>query len=178
MRILFWYRHNRSYALNGRWTDRVFNFYTKIKMRPIKFRAWLFNEKKMLEVDELNHIASWSFEWMLWVNGVNRTIWIQWGKHNDCVVMQSTWLRDKNGRDIYEWDIVKRDDKSDGRYWRFAVVELNPDIQFNCSLIKEVDWIKNSSDYTFRYWQFAYKDTENYLTIIGNIYENPELINT
>nr|DAU13994.1 MAG TPA: YopX protein [Bacteriophage sp.]DAX27302.1 MAG TPA: YopX protein [Caudoviricetes sp.] len=31
-------------------------------MRPIKFRAWHFNDKKMLEVDELNHIASWSFD--------------------------------------------------------------------------------------------------------------------
>lgn len=146
-------------------------------MIPIKCRAWHIAEKKMIEVDELNHIASWSFDWMLWVNGVNRTIGIQWWLHNDCVVMQSIWLRDKNGRDIYEWDIVKRDDKSSGKWWRFAVVELNPDIQFNCSSIKEVDWIKNSSDYTFRYWQFAYKDTENHLTIIGNIYENPELIN-
>lgn len=147
-------------------------------MRPIKFRAWHFTEKKMLEVDELNHIASWNFDWMLWVNGINRTIGIQWWKHNDCVVMQSTWLRDKNGRDIYEWDIVKRDDKSDGRYWRFAVVELDPDIQFNCSSINEIDWIKNSSDCVFRYGQFAYKDTKNHLTIIGNIYETPELINT
>ena len=99
------------------------------------------------------------------------------GLHRDYIPMQFTWLRDKNGQEIYKGDIVKRDDGSNGRYWRFAVVELNPDIQFNCSLIKEVDWIKNSSDYTFHYWQFAYKDTENHLTIIGNIYENPELIN-
>ena len=99
------------------------------------------------------------------------------GLHRDYIPMQFTWLLDKNGRDIYEWDIVKRDDKSQGKWWRFAVVELNPDIQFNCSSIKEVDWIKNSSDYTFHYWQFAYKDTENHLTIIGNIYENPELVN-
>ena len=94
-----------------------------------------------------------------------------------CPPMQFIWLIDKNWKEIYEWDIVKRDDKSSGKWWRFAVVELKPDIQFNCSSIKEVDWIKNSSDYTFRYWQFAYKDTENHLTIIGNMYENPELVN-
>lgn len=99
------------------------------------------------------------------------------GLHRGYIPMQFTWLRDKNGQEIYKGDIIKRDDRSNGRYWRFAVVELNPDIQFNCSLIKEVDWIKNYSDYTFHYWQFAYKDTENHLTIIGNIYENPELIN-
>lgn len=91
-------------------------------------------------------------------------------------LMQSTWLLDKNGKEIYRGDIVKRDDQSKGKWWRFAVVEIDPDIQFNCSSIKEVDGIKNSSDYTFRYWQFAYKDTENHLTIIGNIYKNPELI--
>ena len=99
------------------------------------------------------------------------------GLHRDYIPMQFTWLLDKNGQEIYEWDIVKRDDKSNGKWWRFAVVELNPDIQFNCSSINEVDWIKNSSDYTFHYWQFAYKDTENYLMVIGNIYENPELVN-
>lgn len=98
------------------------------------------------------------------------------GLHRGYIPMQFTWLLDKNGKEIYKGDIVKRDDKSNGKWWRFAVVELNPDIQFNCSSIKEVDWIKNSSDYTFRYWQFAYKDTENHLTIIGNIYENPEII--
>lgn len=97
--------------------------------------------------------------------------------HRDYIPMQSTWLLDKKGQEIYEWDIVKRDDESDGRYWRFAVVELDPDIQFNCSSINEIDWIKNSSDCVFRYGQFAYKDTENYLTVIGNIYENPELVN-
>ena len=94
----------------------------------------------------------------------------------DIELMQFTWLLDKNGREIYEGDIVKRDDQSNGKWWRFAVVEIDPDIQFNCSSIKEVEGIKNSSDYTFRYWQFAYKDTENHLTIIGNIYENSELI--
>ena len=98
-------------------------------------------------------------------------------EHRDYIPMQSTWLLDKNGKEIYKGDIIKRDDRSNGEYRRFAVVEFKPDIQFNCSSINEVDWIKNSSDCVFRYGQFAYKDTENYLTVIGNIYENPELVN-
>lgn len=101
---------------------------------------------------------------------------LEWG-YRGYIPMQSTGLKDKNGKEIYEWDVIKRDDKSNGKWWRFAVVEIAPDIQFNCSSIKEVDWIKNSADCVFRYGHFAYRDTENYLEVIGNIYETPELLN-
>lgn len=138
-----------------------------------KFRAWYKNEKLMLPIAEITFHKDWDIlAFPLTREAISS--YLVWG---NVVLMQSTWLFDKNGKEICEGDIVKRDDKSYGRYWRFAVVELDPDIQFNCSSINEVDWIKNSSDYTFRYWQFTYKDTENYLTIIGNIYENPELMN-
>ena len=129
-------------------------------MRPIKFRAWHFTEKKMLEVDELNHIASWLFDWMLWVNGANRTIGIQWWKHNDCVVMQSTWLRDKNGRDIYEWDIVQSTRPAAMKY---KVIRDD-----------EVAWFLFEDE--FKAWFSPYGRRD--VVIIGNIYENPELLNT
>ena len=135
-------------------------------MRPIKFRAWHFTEKKMF-------YNVYLYPWNMVVDNDDKLIGYSW---IDVYLMQSTWLLDKNGKEIYEGGIVKRDDKSNGRYWRFAVVELDPDIQFNCSSINEIDWIKNSADCVFRYGHFAYKDTENYLTIIGNIYETPELV--
>lgn len=147
-------------------------------MEDVKYRVRFKPDQKMFDVCWLirteapKELRVFPKAWITlegWV--LNRSL-ESW----DIELMQSTWLLDKNGKEIYEGDIVKRDDKSQGKWWRFAVVEIDPDIQFNCSSIKEVDGIKNSSDYTFRYWQFAYKDTENHLTIIGNIYENSEII--
>lgn len=148
------------------------------KLREIKFRARFKPDQKMFDVVTLVRMGDEEGVRVFpktsaqLKDGVLNRSTEDW----EIELMQSTWLLDKNGKEIYEGDIVKRDDKSQGKWWRFAKVEIDPDIQFNCSSIKEVDGIKNSSDYTFRYWQFAYKDTENHLTIIGNIYENSEII--
>ena len=147
-------------------------------MNDVKYRVWFKPDQKMFEVATLVRMGDeegvrvFPKTLVQLKDGVLNRSTEDW----EVELMQSTWLFDKNGKEIYEGDIVKRDDQSKGKWWRFAVVEIDPDIQFNCSSIKEVDGIKNSSDYTFRYWQFAYKDTENHLTIIGNIYENPEII--
>lgn len=150
-------------------------------MRTIKFRAWHLAEKKMLEVDELNHIASWSFEWMLWVNGVNRSIWIQWWVHNDCFVMQSTWLLDKNGKEIYEGDIIEENI----HFWHLMSYDFVPkNKEEKWSALYQV--VRNQERTKFELMYISHKKREprtkildiyNAHKIVGNIYENPELIN-
>lgn len=91
-------------------------------------------------------------------------------------VGQYTGLHDKNGNSIFKGDIVKWDDGSNGRYWRFAVVTIAPDIIFDCEPVKVVDGVRNSSDKAFRFADFIYKDTENHLTVVGNVFDNPEIV--
>lgn len=135
-------------------------------MRIIKFRAW----------DELN-------QEMVYENpGIFRGGRLSWEilrlYEN---VMQFTGLHDKNGKEIYEGDVVNwgmHHPNSEERFHRYAIVEFNPDIQFNIIFyINSQNGLKKETDgHIFRFGQFAYKETEKHLQVLGNIYENPELL--
>ncbi len=81
--------------------------------------------------------------------------------YQDCI-MQYTGLKDKNGKEIYEGDIVRVDDKIIGQvFWN----------RFSCGFRyadKPEELIENTS-YLTPWGQSLYE-------IIGNIYENPEVL--
>lgn len=80
-----------------------------------RYRAWLKEDKEMIDVDEM-HFKNGELDFI--GNGIT---WMY--KKSDIVLMQSTGFKDKNGKEIFEGDIV---DSEDGIL--SGVVELRPDL--------------------------------------------------
>lgn len=126
-----------------------------------KFRVWHKKRKKMYDVLCL-HTPTWSNggEWVT-VKGFNiitqQDIHIQI-EPKDSIVLQCTGLKDKNGKLIYEGDIVKFRTELFGKPKQIIWDECH-------YILKNTFIILCNSEIK----QFG-------LEIIGNIYENPELL--
>ncbi len=87
------------------------------------------------------------------------------------VLMQFTGLKDKNGKDIFEGDIIKfnwRGKFINKDYW-FPVFQVVFDVpKFELKYVGG----DNPSDS----WDFKFKHRSEKFKVIGNIYENPELL--
>ena len=136
--------------------------------RPIKFRAWDDKEKKWLLGYELPNLGGFNIdgETVLlgeWSRVLDMFLFHEEGRsHDDLKIMQFTGLLDKNGKEIYEGDIVKND---------FNSVTLPSPMK----VVSLWDLFTRFGIYREMYGNFPKAER---LEIIGNIYETPELLNS
>ncbi len=116
-------------------------------MRTIKFRAWnepakRYSKSFTLKSDVLNYTDDDGL-------GVVKSL-------TDEIIEQFTGLKDKNGKDIYDGDIIR---EFDGVLW---------DVCFDKELVQ---WHCRCEIDSIPLYEFI-EDSE----VIGNIHENPELL--
>lgn len=136
-------------------------------MREIRFRAWDKKRKLMAKVFvmDLGNMSARLDDTIIRPEDNGRC---GFQDINDAIeLMQYTGLKDKNGKEIYEGDIVKSDDK----YY-----PINPVIYY-ANIVNEHD-----GDYDEWYCGFCLDDVDHTpldeeVEVIGNIYENKELLN-
>lgn len=134
-------------------------------MREVKFKAWLLTDAPnegitphMVDVEQLSwgdnppHMA-------VLIDGV-------WHDQSEVVLMQSTGLKDKNGVEIFEGDHLENGTCAGTVIYEGSSFVLEVKTYFTK---KGKDWFTRHNLGNNNYADFGWK-------IIGNIYENPELL--
>ena len=85
-------------------------------------------------------------------------------KDKDVVIEQCTGLKDKNGRLIYEGDIVKRHSK-----YSEDEKDVVLQVEWNRKGARYITTDKKHDNWIFSMFDYEYE-------ILGNIHENPELL--
>lgn len=120
-------------------------------MRKIKFRAWDGQQMSYGKEERFDDMIAWRFHHF---------------NDDNIILMQYTGLKDKNGKEIYEGDIVNF---SNGNM--MGTFNANSEVKFldGCFMIE----INDGWDEWDELWHYTkHWDVE----VIGNIYENPHLL--
>ena len=135
-------------------------------MREIKFRSWDKKEKQMTYFTLEQLIDSIGFEYVIPENLI-RLAPIPIGDRNNKIRMQFTGLLDKNGKEIYEGDILE--------VHRYGLEEKHRTVvRFESGgFILEDDF---GEAVTIGWAIDSWDDDGHKYSVIGNIHENSELL--
>lgn len=123
--------------------------------REIKFRVWIKSQQYMdfptsITIDDSGHVEG--------VRGYGGEY-----PYTDIELMQFTGLKDKNGREIHESDIVRTGNDNIG----------DPEPMIGQVIMREGSWLIENEKKQEAMELFSEITSRE---VVGNIYENPELL--
>ena len=125
-------------------------------MREIKFRAFKKSTKTILPVNSLKAICT------------NSERLIE-KEYDDLIIQQSTGLFDKNGKEIFEGDVIVTTVRHQSVPKGTTMVIVWDDTEL-CFIAQYIQYLNQK-------WYYPLRVTSNKkFKIIGNIYENPKLL--
>lgn len=127
-----------------------------------KFRAWWIQDEVMTHIDTLEFLQGGI--------RVSDGCWHEKFLGDEVILMQSTGLKDKNGVEIFEGDIVKVSVHNGFDYYDNEVCVVRKS-RFHSGLV----CINPNNDMECRIFNQDVLEDYQY-EVIGNIYENPELL--
>lgn len=133
-------------------------------MRVVKFRAWDKEIEKIYPVLKIDFVEEW-------VSMYSKITGRHYNWLNNLVLMQYTGLEDKNGEEIYESYIVKFDPQSPcgDEFYNPRDGEIGEVIfDFGSLVVRPIDKKRESL-------RFSLSELGDWV-VVGNIYENPELL--
>ena len=130
-------------------------------MNNIKFRAYVHELDEICEVDEISYNEDGKFD--IGIDGYADLF-----TSDECDIEQFIGLLDKNGKEIYEGDIVKDNDEG---YLIVKYCNDNASYILNLYMCDERGVYKRVETYNFD----DFIDNSNF-EVIGNIHENKELM--
>lgn len=141
-------------------------------MRMIDFRAWDKKKNEIVDVMDIDFagkkVGVCNIPKRMFKDGRLHTIHSIERDWSEVELMQSTDLKDKNGVEIYEGDIVK---------WSRLCLDFRLENYEERSDNFVVEWDVYNTGFVLSDGEaFLYKDISAELEVIGNIYEDIELL--
>lgn len=139
-------------------------------MRELKVRAWHKPYKQMCQVESLRFDG----------NGVYTAVLIEEPFYDrklveadEIVIEQFTGLKDRNGTDIYEGDIIQFEFWNEKYYRQIAYNSAIASYEAITVASPTSKKLRQKAKYSF---SELYKISSKGFKVVGNIHENPELV--